>query len=213
MRTQHLICTLLTAAIIALPPLGCSPNGQANGDSGASQPALETSEDEGGEEDVGSSSAGSETDADEQSPTPRLFIIERSKNANIVAYDARLTEEGELDAEEPVEAYWILDAEGGQREELSWLQKKMAYGFETKPASSGEGSVMKMVPLPKRELRVRKVDGKVRAELEIDGRPAVLEKIYVDSDARLTGPKVNYVELFGRDLETGEKRYEKIVPD
>jgi hypothetical protein len=28
----------------------------------------------------------------------------------------------------------------------------------------------------------------------------------------LTGPKVNYLEFFGKDLETGEDRYEKIVP-
>ena len=39
----------------------------------------------------------------------------------------------------------------------------------------------------------------------------------VHYDARLTadgltGPKVEYIELYGKDLKTGGKRYQKIVP-
>ena len=45
-----------------------------------------------------------------------LFIIERSKNANVVHYDARLTPEGKFDPDQPVVAYWILLAEKGQRD-------------------------------------------------------------------------------------------------
>ena len=37
-----------------------------------------------------------------QTKTSPLFIIERSKNANVVHYDARLTADGELDPNEPV---------------------------------------------------------------------------------------------------------------
>ena len=40
-----------------------------------------------------------------------LFVIERSKNANVVQYDARLTADGVLDPKEPVKVYWILLAE------------------------------------------------------------------------------------------------------
>ncbi|MFW5923087.1 MAG: DUF4833 domain-containing protein, partial [Planctomycetota bacterium] len=130
--------------------------------------------------------------------------------ANIVRYDAQLTDEGELDSEKPVVAYWILHDDKGQRAELSWTQRKMAYGFETKPASSGDGYIMRMKPLPDRELRIIKVNGDPQAQIQIDGRSAVLEKIYVDSTQGWTGPSVNYVKLFGRDLETGEKRTEKI---
>src|ERR1035437_1974022 len=48
-----------------------------------------------------------------------LFVIEWSKNANVVQYDARLTADGVLDPKEPVEVYWILLAEDGRREKLS----------------------------------------------------------------------------------------------
>ena len=61
--------------------------------------------------------------------THPLFIIERSKNTNVVHYDARLTADGKLDPEEPVIAYYVMLAEDGRRKELSWIEKKMAYGF------------------------------------------------------------------------------------
>ena len=59
-----------------------------------------------------------------QITTSPLFIIERSKNANVVHYDARLTADGKLDPKEPVIAYWVLLAGNGRREKLSWIEKK-----------------------------------------------------------------------------------------
>jgi hypothetical protein len=144
--------------------------------------------------------------------THPLFIIERSKNANVVRYDARLTADGKLDPKEPVIAYWVLSAEDGRREELSWIEKKKAYGFDIKPDPSVKGYKMTLVADPKRQITVRKDGDTVRAEGVIDGRPAVLEKMYIKASDGLTGPKVQYIELYGKDLQTGGKRYQKIVP-
>jgi len=83
-----------------------------------------------------------------QTKTSPLFIIERSKNANVVHYDARLTADGELDPKEPVIAYWIRLAEDGRREELSWIEKKKTYGFTIKPDQSGKGYKMTLVAAP-----------------------------------------------------------------
>ena len=144
--------------------------------------------------------------------TQLLFIIERSKNANVVHYDARLTADGKLDPKEPVIAYWVLLAEDGRREELSWIEKKKAYGFDIKPAPSVKGYKMTLVADPQRPITVKKEGDAVRAEGVIDGRPAVLEKMYIKASDGLTGPKVEYIELYGKDLQTGGKRYQKIVP-
>jgi len=65
-----------------------------------------------------------------QAKTQPLFIIERSKNANVVHYDARLDADGRLDPKEPVVAYWIMLAEDGRRENLNWIEKRKAYGFD-----------------------------------------------------------------------------------
>jgi len=144
--------------------------------------------------------------------TSPLFIIERSKNANVVHYDARLTADGKLDPEEPVIAYWVLLAEDGRREELSWIEKKKAYGFTIKPDRSVKGYEMTLVAAPERQITVKKDKDAVSAEVVIAGRPAVLEKMYINASDGLTGPKVQYIEVYGKDLQTGEKCREKLVP-
>jgi hypothetical protein len=141
-----------------------------------------------------------------------LFIIERSKNANVVHYDARLTADGKLDSKEPVIAYWVLLAEDGRREKLNWIEKKKAYGFTIESDPSVKGYKMTLVAAPEQQITVKKEKDAVRAEAVIDGRPAVLEKMYINASDGLTGPKVKYIEVYGKDLQTGEKRLERMVP-
>ena len=144
--------------------------------------------------------------------TSPLFVIERSENANVVHYDARLTANGKLDSKEPVIAYWVMLAEDGRRTKLNWIENKKAYGFTIKPALSAKGYKMTLVATPERQIIVKKKKDAVRAETVISGRPAILEKIYINAAEGLTGPKVQYIELYGKDLQTGEDIREKIVP-
>lgn len=146
-----------------------------------------------------------------QKKTRPLFIIERSKNANVVHYDARLTAAGEIDPNEPVIAYWIMLATDGHREDLNWIEKKNAYGFHIKPDPAVNGYKMTVVAVPQGRIIVKKDGDAVRAELVIDGHPAILEKIYINAADGLLVPKVHYIELYGKDLKTQEKRYQKIV--
>ena len=146
-----------------------------------------------------------------QKKTQPLFIIERSKNANVVHYDARLTAAGEIDTNEPVIAYWVMLATDGHREKLNWIEKKKAYGFHIKPDPSVNGYKMTLVAVPQGQITVKKDGDTIRAELVIDGSPAVLEKIYINASDGLLGPKVHYIELHGKDIKTGEKRFQKIV--
>ncbi len=208
-RTVSQLAVILGAVSLFLIVMGC-PNSQThNANSSRGKDAVESHNSEkGGEERADKSASGKN-----KKHTQKLFIIERSKNANIVRYDAQITSDGTLNAEKPVIAYWILKADEGQRAELSTLQRKFAYGFSTRPAESGDGFVMKMVPLPERDIRIRKVDTTVRAELKIDEKRAILTKVYVDSDSTWTGPEVNYVKLFGKATKGGEKLTEKIVRD
>jgi hypothetical protein len=146
-----------------------------------------------------------------QIKTAPLFIIERNKNANVVHYDARLTADGKLDPKQPVIAYWIMLAEDGRRKKLSWIETKKAYGFTIKPDPSVNGYKMTLLAAPKRQIIVKK-KGAVHAETVINGRPAILEKIYINASDGLMGPKVQYIEVHGKDLQTAEKRREKMVP-
>ena len=143
--------------------------------------------------------------------TQPLFIIERSKNANTVHYDARLTADGELDSTEPVIVYWVLRAEDGRRKELNWIEKTMGYGFEIKPSPSAGGYEMTMVAAPQRPIIVKKEGNAVRAELVIDGHLAIVEKMYINASGGDSWPQVHSIELYGTDVQTAEKRFERIL--
>ena len=145
-----------------------------------------------------------------------LFTIERSKNANVVQYDAHLTAAGAFDPVAPVSAYWIMLAKDGRREELNFVERRKAYGFEIAPNIVTTGATnsltMTIVAYKDRQITVKKVGQKVWPEIMIAGRPAVFQKMYISSTEGLVLPTVNYIELFGKDLESGAALSEKISP-
>jgi hypothetical protein len=142
----------------------------------------------------------------------KLFVITRTTNKNEVHYDAQVTKEGKLKPDEPVVAYWIMVEKGGKREKLNFVERKKAYGFSISPEAGGESFRMIIVPYKARPIRVHMKDGKARAEIVIDGKPAYLKKLHIDVTEGIVVPTVNFVELFGEDAKTGQPRREKIVP-
>jgi hypothetical protein len=99
-------------------------------------------------------------------------------------------------------------ATNGGREGLSWLERKVAYGFTTLREPQGLG--LKLVAFDRRVLHVPRVDGKFRAELAILGRPARLERIWVQVERAFLGPHVRWIDLHGVDLVTGKPLVERI---
>lgn len=145
------------------------------------------------------------------SPVGRtLLVIERNTNANVVHYDAGLTADGAFNPAEPVLVYWVMLAGDGRRKKLNWLEKKKAYGVKLKPAA--DGYTMTLAAAPWMSLAVKKAGGVVRLEAPINGRPAVMEKMFIQSRGGLLGPKVEYIDLYGKDLATGEACRERILP-
>jgi uncharacterized alpha/beta hydrolase family protein len=144
--------------------------------------------------------------------TQHLFKIERSKNANIVQYDVRMKADGKLDPKKPVVAYWVRLAKDGRKEDLKWVEKSFAYGFKAKYDAKTNTAIMDMAAKIKRKIKVLEVKGEYRAETTIDGQSAFLEKIFISSKGKGASTKVNYMELFGKDVKTGEDRHEKFKP-
>lgn len=143
--------------------------------------------------------------------TQHLFKIERNTTANVVQYDAQLAPDGTLNAEKPIVAYWTMFAEDGRQEDLSLVETKLAYGFKTWSEAAGQGVLVQLVAYPERKLRVYQENGSYRAEILIDGHLAFLDRIYVKSADGVILPKVEYLELYGRDAGTGASLYEKIL--
>jgi len=143
---------------------------------------------------------------------PHLFVIERSKNANIVAYDANIGPAGELKPSEPVVAYWLLNAKKGQREELNALERKHAYGFDVAPSDTPGTYVLAFKARRDHRLIVRMRNGCAVVIAPIGGHDGILRRIFVQSKTDSLQQKVEYVELFGEDVATGGHLYEKFVP-
>ena len=141
-----------------------------------------------------------------------LFKIERSKNANIVQYDARVAPDGKLDRKEPIVAYWLRLAEEGQAEELSWTQRTFAYGFSAKLNDDRTGVTLELKAKIGRPIQVRCTQSSCLATSTIDGATAYLRKIFVQSTGKGTSTRVDFIDLFGDDVNGGGERYERIVP-
>jgi len=141
-----------------------------------------------------------------------LFHIERSKNANIVQYDAQVAADGKLFKKEPVVGYWIRLNEQGQKQSLSWLQRTFAFGFSTKLDKSRESAELNMKADVGQVVKIVREGDRYRATVSIDGTPSYFEKMYIDATRHGLSIDVHYVELFGEDMKTGEARYEKLFP-
>lgn len=136
-----------------------------------------------------------------------VFRIERSKNANVVLYEA----EGGLERDAPVKASWLLLAQHGQRQTLTFFERLMAYGFEVRALRDGASRELRLKALKDRALRLVKRGACLAAVGVIDGAEAVLQRVYVTTDERGAVPRVLSVELFGVDLATGAPRVERLT--
>jgi hypothetical protein len=142
----------------------------------------------------------------------RLFCIYRSVNANVVCYDVRLLKDGRIDIANPLDVYWILRAEKGQRERLGFFERKLAYGYSLLKPITNAGFDFVLRAAPNRRIQVRRFDGALRAVARLSGRPSRLTSIYVQVEKTSLGPKVLYVLLRGIDLSTHKKRQERVEP-
>ena len=139
-----------------------------------------------------------------------LFTIERSTNANVVHYEARL-KDGRIDPHEPVVAYWIMAAEDGRRQELNLIEKIKAFGFNIHPETVPESYRMVIVSDKKKEIHVLRVGNSVRAEVTIGACNAALQKIFISSHRSFLS-QPDYAEMRGTDIATGATCLERVTP-
>ncbi len=143
------------------------------------------------------------------SQTAGLFIIERSKNANVVHYDINKSADGKIDPEKPVIAYWIMLAQDGHREGLNSIERNV-YGFKCTLDESKKFYRMVMNIMKDRQIKVYQQGDDYVAEINIDGQPAYLKKVFINSTETMFLPKVHFVDLFGIDKKTGKDVRERI---
>lgn len=137
-----------------------------------------------------------------------LFQIERSKNTNEIHYAAQVGKDGALDAKEPVAAFWVMKAEDGRREGLTFMERKMAYGVDA--TARGVEFDIKLAAAPERAIKLMSVGGRWRAQTLLNGKSAYLSRIFITTKEGGVMPTVVSIDLYGEDAASGKTIQEHV---
>ncbi|WP_257669464.1 DUF4833 domain-containing protein [Parapedobacter tibetensis] len=143
----------------------------------------------------------------------QLFYLQRDPDENTIIYQLN-TDGNQVDADKPVNAYWIRYAEGGVRKELNLIQRSMAYGISHKTLTNGDFELRlaayKTLPL---RLSYSTAHKKYLVLASINNREAILDRIFVRIEGgSMLSPNIAYFELCGRDAVTLAQVTERIKP-
>ena len=147
---------------------------------------------------------------DKGSDPNRLFIVQRSVNANVVVYDAVRRDDGRLDTAHPVKAYWVMNADRGEHQALNIVEKAKAYGFSVANGARGDVTIT-LKAVKGRPIEVQAAGKRVVAVTRIAGREAVLRRVFVQTE-KDHPLGVKYIELYGRTLRDRKPVSEQIKP-
>ncbi len=152
-------------------------------------------------------------------PTPirtpeRLFFIQRNISKNVVVYDANLTDDGRLDVKNPAKVYWkrYNNYQGGKVRELKWIERNMAYKLKIYDTDTKKSTASIISYKATKFDIIQRDDGQIEAVVTINGRKARMHYIFMHMVEDSFFHEVNYLEVGGKDLETGEVVFEQFLP-
>ncbi len=141
----------------------------------------------------------------------QLFYLQRTPNTNTIMYEVNL-KNGKPDPEEPVHVFWIRYQEQGQKQDLSYIQRKFAYGIRSKKLTENQYELT-FVSYKKYKMYLQAgADGKYHVYSTIDKKMGLLLKIYlkIKAGGSFWSPNIEYVEISGSDPGTGQVIKEQI---
>jgi hypothetical protein len=139
-----------------------------------------------------------------------LFTVERNVNANVVVYEAVQGPDGRLDPKKPVRVYWLMKAEDGRALGLNFFQRIRAYGVEVTGSPEPGAYSLKLRAFPDRSVILRKRGSCAEVVTGIEGKSAVLSRVFVSASKKGLFPSVDFVYMFGTDPESGFQVTERI---
>lgn len=148
-------------------------------------------------------------------PAENLFYIQRSGNHNTIVYDANLTNDKRFNPKKPVSIYWIRYTNGGAKEDLTFIQRTLAYGVSVKSLGDNYYEFHFVSYAKKKFILYLDAAGNPCAKLEVNGKQIVIRKIFISIEEKSRwslAPKIEYVEFYGSDPYSGKSLYEKFYP-
>lgn len=143
-----------------------------------------------------------------------LFYVQRTHNRNTVVYELNLLADGRVDNAEPLHASWIRYEEGGQRKELTYIQRRV-YGLDFRLVEK-DTWMIKFRQFKKRDIYLMRM-GKnniYKAMIRINGKMAELTNLFICSVTNSLGvpSKVKYIDINGIDPGSGTIVHERVIP-
>lgn len=150
-------------------------------------------------------------------PTPQgiknqLFYLQRDPNTNTIICELNIDRDGEVNEKDPIKVYWIRYASNGEKEDLNYIQRKFAYGIQTK-AIGNDQYELRFVSHKKLPLYLIKSadDKKYHVYVTVNNKKIQIERIFL----RIEGgsfwlPNVKYVELKGINTANKSQIIERI---
>ncbi|WP_353718088.1 DUF4833 domain-containing protein [Dyadobacter sp. 676] len=142
-----------------------------------------------------------------------LFYIQRDPNTNTICYQLNVDKQGKISEKNPVNTFWIRYPEGGGRKELNYLQRKFAYGINSK-AIGNASYELRSVAYSKLPLYLRRdTRNEYHVYTSIDKKECILNRVFIRIDGgTFWSPNVLYIELKGTEIATGKTIIQRIKP-
>ncbi|MCE7043252.1 DUF4833 domain-containing protein [Dyadobacter sp. CY312] len=142
-----------------------------------------------------------------------LFYIQRDPNTNTIVYELNKDGQGRVREKDPVSTFWIRYPEGGGRKDLNYLQRKFAYGINSKSMGNGDFE-LRSVAYSKLPLYLRRDQkNQYHVYADIGSRKCILSRVFIRIDGgTFWSPNVLYIELKGVEIATGKIITQRIKP-
>jgi len=145
-----------------------------------------------------------------------LFYVQRSNNVNAIVYEINIGKDGKINREEPVHVYWKRYSSDSTVAELNYVQRKYAYGIESKEIEGKNGQfILNFVSYDKKKFYLlpdRERNG-YQALTMINGKMAILDRVFIQlSGGTFWFPTITNIELKGHDPLTKEVVIENFKP-
>ncbi len=143
----------------------------------------------------------------------QLFYLQRNENINTVVYELNETN-GVLNVTNPIYIFWIMYAKSGEHEELSAMEKKMAYGIKL-TSIGNESYEFTLASYSKLKLRLSKdANKKYRVYVTPGKQKMILHRVYLEIKKKSfeLKPDVTSIKFTGIDVLSGKEITEEIIP-
>lgn len=138
-----------------------------------------------------------------------LFYIQHSQNHNTFVYEANFTNR-KINAVEPIKIHRIAYTKGGEKEELTKMQRNLAYGIEFKKIKENHYE-FSLVSYPEKKLILElNENGKPQVRTSVNGKKMILHKMFLNMQKGVSiKPKIESIDFHGTDIENGKEIKER----